>query len=50
VDENNLHHEIRIPIDIKLKVKWGDNQELTLISIYALMTKKTKLKFFKKKK
>jgi len=40
VDENNLHHEIMVPNRAsKLKVKWGNNQELTLINIYALMRK-----------
>jgi len=43
VDENNLHHEIMIPNRAsKLKLKWGENQELTLINIYALNHKKTK--------
>jgi len=49
VDENNLHHEIMIPNRAsKLKVKWGDNQELTLISIYALNDEENKIKFFEK--
>jgi len=36
VDENNLHHKIMIPNRAsKLKVKWGKDQELILITIYA---------------
>jgi len=49
VDENNLQHEIMIPNRAsKLKVKWGNNQELTLISIYAPNDEENKTKFFKK--
>ena len=49
MDENNLHHEIIIPNRAsKLKVKWGDNQELTLINIYALNDEENKIKFFEK--
>jgi len=32
----------------KLKVKWGYNQELTLINIYALNNEENKIKFFEK--
>ena len=47
VDENNLQHEIMIPNRAsKLRVKWGDNQELTLINIYALNNVENKIKFF----
>src|SRR5882724_7903897 len=46
VNENNLHHEIMIPNRAsKLKVKWGDNQELTLINIYAPINKEKKRKY-----
>jgi len=43
LDENNLQHEIMIPNRAsKLKVKWGDDQELTLIIIYAKIMRRTK--------
>src|SRR5882724_6120602 len=32
----------------KLRVKWGDNQELTLINIYAPNDEENKIKFFEK--
>ena len=49
LDENNLQHEIMIPNRAsKLKVKWGDNQELTLINSYTLNNKENKIRFFKK--
>jgi len=49
VDENNLQHEIMIPNRAsKLKVKWGDNQELTLIKIYAPNNEENKIKIFGK--
>jgi len=49
VDENNLHHEIMIPNRAsKLRVKWGDNQELTLMNIYAPNDAERKIKFFEK--
>jgi len=32
----------------KIKIKWGDNQELTLINIYPLNNKENKIKFFEK--
>src|SRR5882724_7051406 len=48
VDENYLQHEIMILNRAsKLKVKWGDNQELTLINIYAPNDEEKKY-FFKK--
>jgi len=49
VDENNIQHEIMIPNRAsKLKVKWGDNKELTLINTYAPNDKQNKTKFFEK--
>jgi len=49
VDVNNLQHEIMIHTRTsKLKVKWGDNQELTLINIYAPNDKENKTKLFEK--
>src|SRR5882724_11767578 len=49
IDENNFQHEIMIPSRAsKLRVKWGDNQELTLINIYAPNDEENKTKFFKK--
>ena len=49
VDENNLQHETMIPNRAsKLKVQWGDNQELTLINIYAPNNEENKIKFFEK--
>src|SRR5882724_6356105 len=48
VDENNLQHEIMIPNRAsKLRVRWGDNQELTLINTYAPNDEEKKY-FFKK--
>jgi len=49
MDENGLQHEIMIPKRAsKLKVKWGDNQELTLINTYAPNNEEDKIGFFKK--
>jgi len=49
VDENHLHHKIRIPNRAsKLKIKWGENQELTSINIYALNNDESKI-FLKRK-
>src|SRR5882724_8204520 len=49
INENNLQHEIMIPSRAsKLRVKWGDNQELTLINIYAPNDEENKIKFFEK--
>ena len=46
IDGNNLQHEIMVPNRAsKLKVKWGDNQELTLINIYYLNDKENKTQF-----
>jgi len=48
VDESNLQHEIMIPNRVsKLKVKWGDNQELTLINIYAPNDEENKINSLK---
>jgi len=49
VDEDNFHHKIMIPNRAsKLKVKWGKDQELTLIKIYAPNDEESKIRFFKK--
>src|SRR5882724_8237556 len=49
IDENNLRHKIMIPNRAsKLRVKWGDNQELTLINVYTPNDKQNKTKFFEK--
>jgi len=45
VDENNLQDEVMIPNRVsQLKVKWGDDQELTLTNIYASNDEESKIK------
>jgi len=47
VDENNLQHGVMISNrESQLKVKWGDDQELTLINIYTTNDEESKIKFF----
>jgi len=49
VDENNLQHEVMIPNRAsKLRIKWGDNQEITLINTYAPNDEENKIKLFEK--
>ena len=49
VDENNLHHKIMIHNRAsKLKVKGGEDQELTPINIYAPNDEERKIKIFEK--